>query len=69
LIRAKIASYAHQETNVPEMLRTVPDAIHVALEEGRFLRQTGVFRVQLDALPMVVQREAKRFDHLIITPN
>ena len=70
LIRAKIASYAHQETNVPEMLRTVPDAIHVALEEGQFLRQTGVFRVeQLDALPMVVQREAKRFDHLIIRSN
>jgi beta-1,4-mannosyl-glycoprotein beta-1,4-N-acetylglucosaminyltransferase len=69
-IRDKIASYAHQETNVPEMLWTIPDAIHVALKEGRFLRQTGSFRVeQLDALPMVVQREAKRFDHLIITPN
>jgi beta-1,4-mannosyl-glycoprotein beta-1,4-N-acetylglucosaminyltransferase len=70
LIRDKLASYAHQETNVPEMLSTIPDAIHVALETGRFLRQTGVFRVeQLDALPMVVQREAKRFDHLLITPN
>jgi hypothetical protein len=65
LIRAKIASHAHQEPNVLEMLKTIPDAIHVALEEGRFLRQTGSFRVeQLDALPMVVQREAKRFDHL-----
>ena len=70
LIRDKLASYAHQETNVPEMLRTIPDAIRVALEEGRFLRQTGLFRVeQLDVLPMTVQREAKRFDHLIITPN
>jgi hypothetical protein len=69
-IRDKIASYSHPETNVTEMLRTIPDAIRIALEEGRFLRQTGVFHVeQLDALPMIVQREAKRFDHLIITPN
>jgi beta-1,4-mannosyl-glycoprotein beta-1,4-N-acetylglucosaminyltransferase len=69
-IRYKLASYAHQETNVPAMLGTIPDAIRVALEQGRFMHQTGCFRIeQLDALPLIVQREAKRFDHLIITPN
>ncbi|THD68394.1 MAG: N-acetylglucosaminyltransferase [Bradyrhizobium sp.] len=70
-IRDKLASYSHQESNVPEMLKTIPDAIRIALEQGRFIRQTGSFRVEkLDAMPMTVQRDAKRFDHLILPrPN
>lgn len=65
-IRDKIASYSHQETNVPEMLMTIPNAVSLALVEGRFLRQTGSFRIEsLDNMPITIQREVGRFDHLM----